>query len=119
MDGEKFDEFVCRALGQASRRGVVRAGVGAAFTSVLAMLSLSAVHDAEAKKKGKKKKRKVKTSPAPPPSPLPSPVCPGQVSCSPDGCCDQCCLPLTGTENEARCAGSQDQCCDAEDGGSF
>jgi hypothetical protein len=120
VDGEKFDELIGRTLGQASRRGVVRVGIGAVFTSALALLSLSAEHDAAAKKKGKKKKRKkVTTSPPPQPSRLPSPVCPGQVLCTPEGCCDQCCLPLEGTVDEGRCAGAEDQCCAAEDGGGF
>jgi len=55
MDGEQFDALVRRALGDGSRRGLVRAGLGSLVASGLAVLGLRAAHDAEAQKKKKRR----------------------------------------------------------------
>jgi hypothetical protein len=55
VESEKFDRLVRGAFAGASRRGVVRVGVGALAASALATLGLTS-DDAGAKKKKKKKK---------------------------------------------------------------
>jgi hypothetical protein len=63
MDGDTFDALVQRALGNESRRGVLRAGIGALAASALTAFGLNGAEEAQAKKhkkKGNKKKKKKK-----------------------------------------------------------
>ena len=58
MDGETFDALVQHALGNGSRRGVLRAGIGVLAATALTAFGLNAAEDVHAKKHKKKGKKK-------------------------------------------------------------
>jgi hypothetical protein len=113
VESEKFDELVRGAFADATRRGVVRVGIGALAASAIASLGLTS-DDAEAKKKKKKKKKKTTTTTPPPPR------CQGTtpVTCG-DGCCPSqyplCCAGANPTGGTCNPSGAT--CCPLESGG--
>jgi hypothetical protein len=111
MDGERFDAVLRRAVGDGSRRGILRIGVGAFSASTLGLVGLRVVDDAAAKKKKKKKK---KTKPQRCTSDRP-------VTCG-DGCCGgsypQCCNDPIETSGHI-CAPSSAECCAPVGGGGW
>jgi hypothetical protein len=119
VESERFDNLVRGAFEHASRRRVVRVGIGALAASVLTTLGLT-LGDVKARKKKKKKKKGV--PPATCPADLP-------VSCG-TGCCPnaypKCCLANFGangglivdsTPGDSTCNPSSFNCCSAAQGG--
>jgi hypothetical protein len=111
MDGERFDAVLRRAVGDGSRRGILRIGIGALAASALGLGGLSAIEDAIAKNKHKKKKKK-----KPQQCTADRPVICG------DGCCGgsfpQCCDDPVETSGKL-CAPSNATCCPVSQGGSW
>ncbi len=110
MVSDKFDNLIRVAFEGASRRGVVRVGVGALAASALATMGLRA-EDADAKKKKKKKKKKPVTV-----------TCSGTrpVTCG-NGCCPSsfgvCCDDASEATNSFTCNPTGATCCPADQGG--
>src|SRR5262245_47861176 len=76
VDGEQFDVLIRKASGDASRRGVVRAGVGVVAAAALGLVGLGRIDEAEARnaqaqkrRARKQKKKKAKQGPPGPPGP--------------------------------------------------
>jgi hypothetical protein len=112
VDGNQFDEFVRRALEDASRRGVLRRGLGAVVASAAAAWGLRTVDSAAAKKK---KRKKAKKKGVPKRAPTVPPGCPaGTQSCG-AACCPAgqvCGNPATGAcvTGQGTCAAGADTC---------
>jgi hypothetical protein len=108
VDGQRFDDVLRRAVGDGSRRGLLRAGVGALAASALGLVGLGASEDAAAKKK--KKKTQPQTCAADRP-----------IACG-DGCCTtaypQCCDDAQATSGKV-CAPGNATCCPLAQGGGF
>jgi hypothetical protein len=104
VESEKFDALIRQTYAAATRRGVVRVGLGALAASALG--TLGPVLDADAKKKKKHKKKR----------------CKGErpVKCG-NGCCpsvfSQCCEDATEPTNFFTCNPADFTCCPVEDGG--
>jgi hypothetical protein len=113
MDGERFDAVLRRAVGDGSRRGILRVGVGTLAVSALGLVGLHASDDAAAKHKHKKKKKK--------PSRPKQCTADRPVICG-DGCCGgsfpQCCNDLIETSGHI-CAPSSATCCAPSGGGGW
>jgi hypothetical protein len=125
VESERFDDLVRGAFEHASRRRVVRVGIGALAASGLTTLGLTS-GDMEAKKKGKKKKKKKGTPPTTCPANLP-------VTCG-TGCCPNeyslCCVGNLGSQGggglqavaleaagDSTCNPPSFTCCPVEQGG--
>lgn len=125
MESDKFDNLVRGAFEGASRRSVVRVGIGSLAASALVTLGLRA-EDANAKggKKGKKKKKKKGVTPTTCPTNLP-------VTCG-TGCCpneySKCCVGSFGQQGfgglavlraagDSTCNPPSFNCCPVEQGG--
>lgn len=110
MDGERFDAVLRRAVGDGSRRGILRIGVGALAASALGFAALSEHDDVIAKRKKKKKKKKPQQCTADRP-----------ITCG-TGCCTSnfptCCDDPIDTSGKV-CAPSNSTCCPAAQGGGF
>src|SRR5687768_3412319 len=139
MDSERFDRLIRTIEGEASRRGVVRAGLGVLAAAAVAAVGLRAADDATAGNKhrakrrkqarAQKKKKKVKIIPGPPgpqgPPGLAAPVqtCSGArpITCG-GGCCQSThplCCDSTGDTSGKSChpSGNGFQCCPLALGG--
>ena len=146
MESDTFDNLVRSAVKGASRRGVVRVGVGALTASALVTMGLRTDDAAARKNKKKKKRKKVRCTGATPvtcgagccPSTY-SQCCPatlvntppGTVTCNPSSftCCSaelgggSCsggaptCCPPTRNGTLSGCAAANEKCCTAAQGG--
>lgn len=107
MESDKFDNLVRGAFEGASRRKVVRVGIGSLAASALVTMGLRA-EDADAKKKKKKKKNKVTCTGTTP------------VTCG-AGCCatnySLCCTNADDSTNNTTCNPPANKCCPIEQGG--
>jgi hypothetical protein len=123
MDGENFDALVQRVHGGSSRRGFVRAGLGALAASALGVLGISEINETEAARKSRKRRKprnprrgsSVVVLPGPPPpsarfgnqTPCSSGAQCASGTCAFNGIGQVCCSPIGG-----RCAAHYD-CCGA------
>ena len=129
MDGESFDALVRRALGNSSRRAMVRVGFGALTASTLVLLGLPRIEEAAARKtraqKQRARKRKARQKTAkqgPPGSSVPPVMCTGEspITCGARGCCSNdrpvCCDDQNETSGKS-CHRDDYQCCPVSLGG--